>query len=603
MRTGLSRLVLAVALVCLASPLAFAQGSAKAALSGVVVDTGGGVIPGATVVVKNVATGVATEIVTNGSGAFSVPALDPGKYDVTVTLQGFKTAKNTDVVLNPGGSSSITVKMEVGSMTDTVQVVAHTELVETASTTVSSTISADVINNSPLVTKNALNFVTFLPGVNSGSGSHSQRASTVMGLPQASIAVSIDGVNVQDQLIKSTDGFFANISPQTDLVDEVTVSDATPSADASGQGAVQIKFVTRSGSNTPSGSAYEYLRHPDLNSNSWANINVAHLPKNVVIVNQYGFREGGPVVIPGLYDGRGKAFYFFNYEEFRQPANQTVNREILSATAQTGVFQYGCTAAGCAHSVNLLALGAANGQTSAINTQMAYILGQINNSTKISGTVINNTDLNTQLFSWQPLSLGVRHLPGGSFDYNLNNNEKIKATYDFQKVNSNPDLLNSRSSDFPGQLVHGAQYSFRNKGSASLRSTLTKNMVNEASWGFLWSPVYFFGDLSAADFADQGGFNVAMNFNIGGNVLTNYQNSSNQQARNGSNYNVNDTLTWLKGKHSFTMGENFSQAKVWNNNQNLTPGISMGLDTTNDPAAAIAIAETAMRHLAANEGA
>ena len=123
------------------------------------------------------------------------------------------------------------------------------------------------------VTKNALNFVTFLPGVNAGTN-HVQRSSTVMGLPQSALAVTLDGVNVQSKFLKDTTGssFFAMIRPQTDLIEQVTVSEATPGADNSSGGAVQIKFVTRAGSNSANGSAYEYLRHPALNTNEFVYI-------------------------------------------------------------------------------------------------------------------------------------------------------------------------------------------------------------------------------------------------------------------------------------------------------------------------------------------
>ena len=128
--------------------------------------------------------------------------------------------------LTPGNTSSVSVKLELGQTSETVSVVAHTELVDTTSTTPSATISADQINTLPLVTKNAMQFVTLLPGINSPGGTHVQRNSTAMGLPQSAIAIVIDGVNIQDQSIKSTDGFYADIRPQTDLVEQVTDSRA-----------------------------------------------------------------------------------------------------------------------------------------------------------------------------------------------------------------------------------------------------------------------------------------------------------------------------------------------------------------------------------------
>ena len=170
---------------------------------------------------------------------------------------------------------------------------------QTQATTVSSVVRVDQIQNLPLITRNSLNFVVFLPGVDTSSANHSQRSSTIAGLPQSSISLTVDGANIQDKYTRSTDGFFANIHPKLDLIEEVTVSSATATADSSGQGAVQIKFVTRSGTNTFNGSGYEYARHRALNTNYYFNIR-AGLPKNQLTLNQWGFREGGPIVLPGL---------------------------------------------------------------------------------------------------------------------------------------------------------------------------------------------------------------------------------------------------------------------------------------------------------------
>src|SRR4030095_8640305 len=114
---------------------------------------------------------------------------------------------------------------EIGQASETVNVTAHTELIDTTSTTVSATITADQNQKLALVPQNAMQFVTLLAGIISPGCSHVQRSSTAMGLPQSAIAIVLDGVNVQDQSIKSTDGFYADIRPQTDLVEQVTVSE------------------------------------------------------------------------------------------------------------------------------------------------------------------------------------------------------------------------------------------------------------------------------------------------------------------------------------------------------------------------------------------
>ena len=148
----------------------------------------------------------------------------------------------------------------------------------------------------------------------------------------------LDGVNVNNNF-QSDDGVFSMITPRLDAVEEVTVTGAVPSADQGALGAVQVSFVTRSGTNNFDGSIYHYFRSPDLNSNYYFN-KIRGLERNDVVVHQYGGRVGGPIVIPGLFDGRNKAFFFFNMEEFYQPTEASRTRTILHPRAQEGWFRY-----------------------------------------------------------------------------------------------------------------------------------------------------------------------------------------------------------------------------------------------------------------------
>src|SRR5438132_1552670 len=123
--------------------VASAQTGAAAPLSGLVVDKDGGVMPGVTVVVKNNATGAQlTPVVTNGAGVFSVPALDPGSYTVTFGLTGFKTVVMNDVKQVTATPTNLKVTLEIGQLSETVNVAANSDIVQTQATTVSSTINA-----------------------------------------------------------------------------------------------------------------------------------------------------------------------------------------------------------------------------------------------------------------------------------------------------------------------------------------------------------------------------------------------------------------------------------------------------------------------------
>ena len=381
--------------ICVATSVpALAQGGgATTSLSGTVTDTSGAIIPGATVAVKSNATSTQFDTVSNESGYFTVPALDPGAYTVTVTLMGFKTAVLNDVRVNASTPATVRVSLAVGGLEETVVVTGGTEIIQTTSASVTSTIDANQILKVPTGSRSALEFVALLPGVQTAGGPGGSRNSTVNGLPQSAINITIDGMSAQDNHLKTGDGFFARVSPRLDAIEEVTVNSAAQDAASTGQGAVQIKFVTRSGGNQFTGSAYYYLQHYKLNANTWFN-NRDNAPKADDVLHQPGARFGGPIVIPGLWNGRNKAFFFFNYEESRSPGGSTENRTLLHPRAEQGWFRY--TAGGQTREVNVLGLGASN---STIDPTIARLLGDIRSSTAGS-TVVDNPDPLTQQLTY-----------------------------------------------------------------------------------------------------------------------------------------------------------------------------------------------------------
>src|SRR6185295_15416500 len=203
-----------------------------------------------------------------------IPAMAIGRYTVTIALTGFKTVALSDIRLNTAGPGTVAVKLEVGAVAETVTVKSGTEVVQTQTTTIGATLTSEQITKLPLVTRDTLwGAVPFLAGVDTTTG---PRNSTINGLPSGAINISIDGVNTQDNNNRTSTnggacGFFNLISPRLDAVEEVSISTAAQGADSAGQGAVQIKFTTRSGTNRYTGSGYYYMRSPKFNSNYWFN--------------------------------------------------------------------------------------------------------------------------------------------------------------------------------------------------------------------------------------------------------------------------------------------------------------------------------------------
>ncbi len=206
--------------ILVATATAFAQGgSATTTLSGRVTDSSGAVIPGADVTAKNNATAATYTAVTGADGTFTIPAVNPGMYTVTVALMGFKTASLPDVQVVTATPASVRVVLEVGQLEETVIVTGATEIVQTQTASVQTTIAVKQIESLPLVTRTALDYVTMLPGA-LVPGTGSSRATTINGLPTGSINITLDGVNVQDNNNRSTDGFFMYIRPLMDSVED-----------------------------------------------------------------------------------------------------------------------------------------------------------------------------------------------------------------------------------------------------------------------------------------------------------------------------------------------------------------------------------------------
>jgi hypothetical protein len=581
MTHSLRRLALACVLLAVAAVPAFAQGSSTSTITGTVADSGGGVIPGATVVVTNDA-GAKFETVTNAEGVFSVPALDAGNYKVTVSLSGFKTW-TSDVRLAPNTPVALKAVLEVGALSETITVATSTELVNTQNATISSTLNADQLNRMPTPTRNALNAVTFLPGVNTAG---TNRNSNVNGLPDSMVNITLDGVSNNDNFLRSSDGFFASVTPRQDAVEAVTVTTAVAGANLGGSGAVTINFQTRSGTNRFSGSGYEYFRHPSLNSNYWFNERVGE-PKNEVKLNQYGARVGGPIVFPGLFDGRGKAFYFFHYEQLRFPNSFTRTRNVLNPRALDGTFLY--DVGDVTREVNVLDLARSRGfgSISNVDPTMMSLLNRINEAMNTTGAIVQTTNPLVQNYVWQSPGRLFEHQPTLKIDYNLTTRHRLSGSTQVIWAERDPDYLNSADSRFPGSPNYRVFRSTRPLHSFTLRSTLSPNLVNEARVGITAAGGSSrFGQpddptQSPAAFEDQGGYAINFDANIG---LTDWTATSSPSWRSVPTYSFDNSVNWQRGTHSINFGGTFLRSAGWEAAQQTVPSISLGMSTTFDPA-------------------
>jgi hypothetical protein len=560
-------------------PEAYAQ--ATASISGVVRDAAGGVVPGATVVVKD-AGGRAQETTTDAEGRYMVAALLAGTYTVTATLTGFKTAEAKDVRVALGQPMTVPLTLEVGSLEETVTVQSSSELVNTQTATVAATLNADQITRMPTPTRNALNAIAFLPGVNTAG---TNRDSTINGLPEGFLSITLDGVSNNDNFLRNTDGFFASVTPRQDAVEAVSVVLAAGGANvAAGAGAVTMAFQTRSGGNRFTGSGYEYYRNPRFNSNYIFN-QYNHQGKNQVKLHTFGGRAGGPIVLPGMYDGRDQAFFFVHYEQIRFPNTFTRTRTVFHPRVYDGWFRY--QFGNEVREVNLLQLATANGQISAVDPTMANIMRMIDSATKTTGTRSASSDPLYDSYVWQSPADLFEHQPTVRIDYNLTNKHRLSGSWSNIIAKRTPDYLNNADPRFPGAPNQRDFVSKRPLTSVSLRSVMSSNLTSELRGGATAYGVgSTFGYPSAVSsrndpstFADQGGFAITTPTNT-----TDWFTSNNPSWRTSPTFSLDETLTWLKGSHSMSFGGNLLVSNAESSGQQMVPGISLGFNTDFDPA-------------------
>ena len=590
------RVLALCAAFALGSLLAVAQGVTATSLSGAVVDQTGSAVAGADVLVKEETTGLEFKTSTAGNGTFSVPSLAPGTYTVTVVARGFKQSVTRGVKLDTGIPGSVNATLEVGATTDSVVVQGGGEILQTQSAAISTTITGRQITDLPFTSRNVTDLLLYLPGTTTPGR---PRSSTFNGLPQGAINMTLDGVSIQDNGARNGDGFYTNIYPRVDAVEEVTLSTATPGAESAGEGAVQIKMVTRQGNNQYRGSLYEYHRNKALDANYWfnnrnfrpgPNDNPATFKadRDLMILNQFGGRFGGPISIPKLFDGKDKAFFFVNYEQFRLATSQAQTRTILSPQAQLGNFQYN-TSTGV-RSVNLLTLAAGAGRTSTLDPTVTKLLADIRAAANSRGGVQQLADPNLQTYSFSPSEGGeIRIFPTARLDFNLTSKHHLSEVWNIQSHHTLVDFLNNGSPAFPGFPNIGSQKSSRFTNALELRSTLTPTLVNDAVFGLTGGTVVFNGENSLAAFtgsvANQGGYSLG----ISAAGITNATVNTASTRRNSPTWNFNDTLSWARGAHSVSFGGSFFQGNYFNTGTTFVPSIVFGVDTT-DPAAGLFVA-------------
>jgi hypothetical protein len=558
-------------------PMAWGQAN-TGRLDGTVQDPQGAYLPGVKVEVVNTGTNAKWTTQTDSQGVFIFPVLPVGTYTLTVEAPGFKKFVRENIRVDVAVYASVNVKLEVGGVVEEVTVTSTgEEVISKTSQELTTVISRRPILDMPLVARNPITLATLSAGVTTSGG---ERASRINGLRQSVINITQDGINVQDNFLRSGDGFFIISSPTVENVEQFSITTSTADASATGSGAVFIRLVTPSGSNEFHGSIFEFHRNTVLNANSFFN-NLTGTPRGKLIRNQFGGRASFPIV-------KNKIFMFTSLDITTTASEVTRNRTVLTAEARRGIFRYRDTS-GNIQTVDLFQAGGIGPDP--------FIQRIITERYPLPNNFQIGDGLVTGGFRWNVPTFSRVIRPSWRVDWRINNTHTAEAIYHLARFDTNNDTLNGFEPMFPG-MKGGFQDSWRSTGSFAVRSTFGPNKVNEARFGFQRAPVIFGQEFDAFEL---GGKFYWVDFP----TITDPHLIGITSGRNTSNFQWLDNFAWIRGRHTLRFGGDF-RSIVGNQTTNTTgtiPTLTIGFSTANPsplPTAAFPASTAATRSLAQN---
>ncbi|HEY2384376.1 MAG TPA: carboxypeptidase-like regulatory domain-containing protein [Terriglobia bacterium] len=323
-----TRITAALAVCLLLAVSGLAQEGINAALSGTVSDNTGALVPGVEVTAKNLATGVASTTITNETGTFRFPSLQPGEYQASAALGGFQT-QTFRLTLGTSQQIRQNFTLQVGNVAQAVEVTTAADALLTASTaSVGTVLPANQVVDLPLVGHNVMDLVTStMPGV-TGNGQASTTFGGVTADASANVGISLDGVTMNTG--RHTQGLKPTFFVTPDLVDEMRVVVAP--VDVEGRGAAQIQVRARSGGNQFHGAVTWNIRNSALNAAAWNDNRLGNAP---IWYNRHQTTEslGGPIL-------KNKTFFFALYDRQDQLQKQSTDSLVLTPLARQGIFRF-----------------------------------------------------------------------------------------------------------------------------------------------------------------------------------------------------------------------------------------------------------------------
>jgi hypothetical protein len=552
----MKRFTLAVLTLCLFTVSAFAQGTTGRLVGSVAGPDGN--IAGATIVAKDNQTGKEQTVQATADGTFSIQQLEFGTYTVTITAPGFKTFSTTDLKIDAGRDYTLNATLAVGNISETVEVIAGADVVNSSNGELSTSVSARQVKELPINGRNPLNLLNLIAGSNPTS-------SSINGQRSSSVNYTRDGLNVQDNFIRN--GFVSD-QPTVDDTGEFTVITQNAGAEY-GSGSTQVLLVTPRGGGDFHGNVFEFNRNARFAANNFFN-NLNGVGRSALKRDQFGGTISGPSILPRFGEGgpaviRGHAFFFANYEGFRLTNQVPITTTTLLPAARTGSFTY-IDNAGVTRTVNVLngsgfATGLTPGQGGVLTVDpliQSRILDPMPTAGNGALTGINFL----QALTIQRGNPEVRNAATGRFDVDINERNSFNFIY---KYNKNADARTDIAAGFSNEV-------FNTQGGPTIlyvgayQMTPTPSFSNEVRGGYQLSKPFF---LSTTD-------PRSLPFLLSIPLATNPEPSFQSQGRNTKYYNIQDNASYTFGNHTMRFG---GQGQFWRiqsiNNAGSTPTYSI----------------------------
>lgn len=513
-----------------------ALGQSTAALSGTVTDPSTAGVPNAKVVATNQATGVASATETDAVGSYLFPSLPIGVYRIEVSCSGFQTATVANLKLEVASAVTQNVQLTVGAASQTVEIVADAALVETTTTSMSQVINDKTVQEIPLNGRHFTDLSLLAPGTitppANGFLSAPLRGQGSFGINTAGQREDttnwlVNGINLNDPVQNQI-----TFQPPIDTLAEYKIDNSAFPAEYGRNSGAIVNLATRSGTNEYHGEAFEFFRNNDLDARNF--FNTSPNRQAPFKRNDFGAAFGGPVV-------KNKVFFFLAYEGLRQNQSLTVNSTVPSQNQRAAVTSPAVQ--------KLLALvpGANFSQPTDASPNAADFTG-------FTGGTVANVSLNQG---------------SADIDVELRQSDRLHAYYVVQKdLRQEPTSGGAIGANIPkfGDTRDG----FRHLATLSEDHTFGPTLANTVRIGFnrihliftpngLLDPAAFGITLPAGSPVASGlpFFNVAGALGFGGPT-------GEPQGRGDTTGVLNETLSWLKGRHSFVFGGEIRRA--YNNN-------------------------------------